>query len=189
MSSVGTFSQLCSYRPDGAALGKALFPAAIYQSARADHELERVPPSGCIVLGGSRSAVEQREETGGTGRARRLCDAVRAFAQATHYAEPARNAKNAWGCRFADLLAQSDLALARPAIEAIAAQAPPVGIFGAVLLARIDRSRGERRLLALARSTLPVRVVTSPAEKAYELALADIARDWLAALGLDSEAP
>ena len=188
MSFMRTLSQFREHRQvDGFQSGQSFFRAAFYEAPRHEPELEPVPSSGCIVLCGTSRVT--RDGDVALSRARQLCDAVRAFRQATHYAEPTRDAKNAWGTRFAELLARSDLAMARPAIHTIATEGPPAGIFGAVLLAHIDRFAGERRLRELACSTFPVRVVTSPTEKARELAVADIARRWLSTLGLDSEVP
>jgi hypothetical protein len=146
-------------------------------------------PGGCLVFSGTvGSAAAQLHAMLETPRARALWEAVRQFRQATHYAEPARDAMNAWGVRFAELLERNDLSIARDVIESIAGEAPPLGIFGAVLLSRIDPIQAERRLGDLSRSSLQVPVIASPLEKAGVRAVADIARQWLVTLGFDESA-
>jgi hypothetical protein len=137
-------------------------------------------PGGSVCFGGTvGSTAAYLHDLLGTPRARALCKLVSEFRGATCYAEPDANAQNAWGVRFADLLARTDLVIAHAVIGSLASEDPPVGLFGVVLLSRIDRDLAERRLERFARSSAQVPVISSPRDRSVTLAVADIARSWL----------
>lgn len=162
-------------------------------AASSDAHLERLlasnepctfTPGGCMSFGGTVSdAAFRLLEDRDTPTVLELREELKPFRYATHYAEPAIDAQNAWGRRFAELLQRDDLRLASGVIGSFATEGPPLGLFGAVLLSRVDRTRAEICLLKLSESSARVPIVGSPTEHTTDRAVADIAREWLARLG------
>ena len=109
-----------------------------------------------------------------------LARTVDSFRHAPVWTEPYTDGPHSWGRSFGELLQREDLALEIDAIEEMSRMPAPAGLYGAILLCKLDPGRGRAALARLAESVRPVSVYDPMNRAKTTVAVSGIARSWLA---------